>query len=1174
VPIRHDASGREKEATIAAALRLRAVDVRALRVADDTSLRALLVPPPAQRVESLCACDVSAEALNLAFDALAGGADGARAQLPARLRLQRVLLSDATGLPECDASRLLTRPVAVELTNAAVAAKNIAAAASTEAGNAAAVGAEVPDATAAAMVQVLLEADAAFASAADAARLHIRLAPAFLKYNEADEDDMGNDMRVVRCARLGRALARQTWPRVTVELFELDDSLTETEEGGSAALATLLEVCFSSMQDELDTLHLAPLALDRRCTFDLRKSGASLDVSDARRVARAAPPHVTLFFAGVLLDSAQDADDLAVMLAAGRVTGAEITLRNSATAGAPLMSRVAVALSAAAAADGSDFSLNLGHNCINADAHAYVFNSLRGLALRGLRMNLDLDDDTMTALVSVLPPSLRKLTFQVIDVTNTTPLLVAALLAGQLPLLECLTLASSRLKDSESARNLAQFLQRCRGPFSMHCEFVEDAAAWDVLTTLLKSAPPSSGVPAYAASVLRSFTGPMPVDELPELVAAAFAALRHDSDACVLNSDTFASQACQPDYGTSAFAGLLLHLHDRAPAEMAPLLSLPQHVLLVAARVLRARSQLAAPDDLLFTPLLHRMLLVVAGRMDTLPLFVLSAVAAACKRDEPADLEDFEGTDEELEQQMGRVNESRRALLALLLAGALVGEAAFGDPVFADARSWLAHHKEWLLESVPLFCAQAADPAAGVRFLGRPTGLGVSLSFSACDAALHLWAVSRIPSLAGALWDIGEGDTRLYFLRTSWVSKVLADPIAELICLEALDGLLLAASGVFELAVVHLHVPGFDGLSGWCSVLDVDALRARLSSLEQRRDAARANSPAAAGALAVAHSYVATILRRCQEALAAPGVASALHCCAQLTFMTASPTPEPDVLDSVLRELNCVLLQWMREGAPPVVPGTSLLSRAWEITFQLYPPDWNSLPPPPVVLAHTAFLACCLSVQYESLCVNVPFMCARTSGDITVLLKSIIALHASAVAADPGCKSFSSVAHVLLAAGEVVSRCPADDLGARCGGDFGAVVSQLLVAGWVRANEHALDTNTVETAAAAYDGLAHLVVTSNALQALSAHLSNGRAPAVLDRLGGEMVQLALLRCRLASGAVDPPPQSVAALDDARAKLRKLLRVLLPALEPLISSADQPLTAYADAALAAARSVDI
>lgn len=220
LPMRHDtsAAGREPEAIVAAALRLRAGDARALRVADDVSLRTLLVPPPAQGVESLCACDVSAAALNCAFDAL----DGVRFQLPARLRLLRVLLSDATGLPECEALRLLTRPVAAQLTDSAVTAKAVAAAASTE----------VADADAAVALQAQQEAaaDAAFASAADAAQLHIRLAPAFLQYLEADDDDMGDDARVVRCARLGRALARQTWPRVTVELVELDDSLTETEE--------------------------------------------------------------------------------------------------------------------------------------------------------------------------------------------------------------------------------------------------------------------------------------------------------------------------------------------------------------------------------------------------------------------------------------------------------------------------------------------------------------------------------------------------------------------------------------------------------------------------------------------------------------------------------------------------------------------------------------------------------------------------------------------------------------------------------------------------------------------------------------------------------------------------------------------------------------------------------
>jgi hypothetical protein len=1144
--MRRNAAGHEKEAVVAAALRLRAGNARALRVADDVSLRTLLVPPPAQGVDSLCACDVSAAALNCAFDAL----DGARFQLPARLRLLHVLLSDATGLPECEALRLLTRPVAAQLTDSAVTAKAVAAAASTE----------VADADAAVALQAQQEAaaDAAFASAADAAQLHIRLAPAFLQYLEADDDDMGDDARVVRCARLGRALARQTWPRVTVELVELDDSLTETEEGGSAALATLLEVCFSAMQDELDTLHLAPLALDRRCTFDLRKSNAMLDVPDACRVARAAPPHVTLLFAEVLLDSFQDADALAVMLGAGRVAGAEISLRNFHSVDAPLMSRVAAALSAAAAADGSDFALDLGGNTsLKMVDDAHVFSSLRGLtALRGLCVFPE--SASLPALLSVLPLSLRTLTLRGDALTNETPLLVAAMLSGQLPLLERLTLYASQLNDGESARSLAESLRARSAPFSLYCQFEEGSC--DVLTALLKSAPPASGVPAYAADMLRLVAGPIPVGELPELVAAVFAALRHDTEACALDSVTSALQACQPDYGATAFAQLLLHWHNEAPSEMAPLLSSPQRVLLIAARVLRARSQLAAPEDLMFTPLLHRMLLIVAGGTGTLPLSVLSSVAAACLRDQPADPAAFAGADEEREQLMARVFESRQALLALLLAGALAGEAVLSDPALAAASSALDHHAEWMLGSVSRFCAQAADPSAGVRFLRPPNVFDVLLKFNARDAALHLWAVSRVPSLAGALWDIGEGDTRLYFLRTSWLSKIMADPIAEPRLFEALGGLLSAVVSrrVFEMWLLRLHVPGADGLSGWASVLDVEALCVRLSRLKQRRDAARGSSPAAAAALAIAHTHVATILRRCRAALASPGLACAMRCCAQLAIMSASPTPERRVLKSASRELIHVLRQWMRAGTPRAVLGSYLLPRALEIILELLPGGSTELPSPPAILAHNALLACCLQVWDEADC-NVPDVCVRASDFIIVSLRSILKMRASAGAADAGCESLLNAGLLLRAAGEVFSRCPADQIRDRCTSRFGAVVSELLTAGWVRANGwDALNPNAAaEAAAAAYRGLAQLLATSAARHVLNMHLSDG-ARAVLDRLGGELVQLSRLRC-------DP-----AEVADARADLRELLRVLLPVLEPRMSScteARNKLTSNAEEAVA-------
>jgi hypothetical protein len=131
----------------------------------------------------------------------------------------------------------------------------------------------------------------------------------------------------------------------------------------------------------------------------------------------------------------------------------------------------------------------------------------------------------------------------------------------------------------------------------------------------------------------------------------------------------------------------------------------------------------------------------------------------------------------------------------------------------------------------------------------------------------------------------------------------------------------------------------------------------------------------------------------------------------------------------------------------------------------------------------------------------------------------------------------------------------------------------------VRANGwDALDPSAAAgTAAAAYKGLARLLATSHARQALSArlHLKND-APIVLDRLGADLVQLVRLRTGSAAGvAVPASAHSVAVLAAAHANLSELLRLLLPTLEPLISdSNDQRLTqANAMAALEAARSMD-
>lgn len=292
-----------------------------------------------------------------------------------------------------------------------------------------------------------------------------------------------------------------------------------------------------------------------------------------------------------------------------------------------------------------------------------------------------------------------------------------------------------------------------------------------------------------------------------------------------------------------------------------------------------------------------------------------------------------------------------------------------------------------------------------------------------------------------------------------------------------------------------------------------------------------------------------------------------------------SPTLEPSVWDCAARELNRILLQWMRAGTPRAVKGSFLLPHVTYASLELFPDDWASLSSPPLVLAQCAVLACCLTGRDETLVCD-PGVCLQASKHISVLLRSILAMHASAVAADPGCESFIYVAHLLLAAGDVFSRCSAVDKGACCSGDFSALVGQLLTAGWMLTNSSGalLDSDAAaETAAAAYKGLAQLLDTVNTLyglQALSVHLHNG-APALLDLLGGELMLLAQLRCRPAGGPADQRLQRIAVLDEASAKLHKLLRVLHPVFVMLVSNKDEPLlTPNAAAALANARLMDI
>ena len=1097
---------RKAEVVVAEALRLRAAAAaHSFRIGDDHSLLTLLVPAPAQGIKLLSASDVSAAALNAAFDALAG-ADGSR-PLPPRLRLQRVLLSNATGLADCDAVRLFNRRVAVAAAERATAAKAAAAVVNM------AVAGDLSAEAAAQAMELEAAADAAFAEAADAGQLHVRLSPEFLAYVEdAGDDAVVDDARVVRCARLGRPLARQHWPRVTVELYRLDESLTE--EGGSAALATLLEVCFSSMQDELDVLHLAPTALDRRCTFDLRNSGAFLNIRDACRVVRAAPQHLRVLFGDVTLDRTEDVAALPGVLVPNREHGATVCISFEGPFEPAVMSRLTSALSAAGCAESG---LDLSSLTLDLESDAHIFSSLRNLTtLRGLSVSLD--DDSIAELLAVLPPSLRRLSIAGSVVTEKSHLLAAALLRGRLPVLECLNLKTLPNNDAEAARILADFARRRQqagSPFILFCRITQDEpCSWDVLTSLMKYARPASGVLAHAALKMLRLTCPVPLDQLDELVANIFAALREDSEVCM--PDQFMFQVyhldCEERAGVSVLARLLLHLHDRAPAQMAALLSLPEHVLLIATRVRRARSQLALTDDFLFTPLLHRMLLIVASGTGDLPLSVLSAVADSCIRDEPEDPDaEFDGPEEAYDRRVLKCSEARFALLTMLLACALAGEACSDYLAFTGAIQCRELHSSWLLYSVTSFCIQAT--AGRSHFLSLRDGMG-ALKFSAADAALHLWALARVPSLHG---------------------KFLGEEMQEYL--------------QFDL-ILFLKQPE---PTHWLHLLLKD-------------------SPS-------------SILFDALDALAPLYVAYPLYCHFAVTSMSVKPAAALADMDHIARKLNRVLLSWAGVVVPSLVTDSNLLPRLGDACIALLsqqsPGARAPATPNMMHLAHAASLAWCLATETGSLTLT-DTAAAWVILNLSALLSSIRQMHVSAIAGNPGCRSFFTAALILRAAGTAFCCSLDPDSSSQFPAHLGSMVSPLVTAGWVRyrgsANPLRADIfvaplfHVALTAEAAYKGLARLIqkLPPDYVKSLSVQLQtsvSGGAPAVLDNLGRELAQLAALQRRMSEiCALDRHAQNAA---NAHAHFSAILRTLRPALEPRIAGLQ--LSTYAFSALTAARS---
>jgi hypothetical protein len=778
-----------------------------------------------------------------------------------------------------------------------------------------------------------------------------------------------------------------------------------------------------------------------------------------------------------------------------------------------VMSRITSALSAAGC---SESGLDLSELPLDLESDAHVFSSLRNLTtLRTLSVSLA--DDSIAELLAVLPPSLRRLRIDLAGsvVTEKSHLLAAALQSGRLPVLECLIL-NTLPSDAEAARILADFARRRQqagSPFILFCRITQDEpCSWDVLTSLMKYARPASGILAHAALKMLRLTCPVPLDQLNELVANIFAALREDSEVCM--PDQFVFQVyhldCEERAGVSVLARLLLHLHDRAPAQMAALLSLPEHVLLIAIR--RARSQLALTDDFLFTPLLHRMLLIVAGGTGDLPLSVLSAVADSCFRDAPEDPDaEFDGPEEAHVRRVHKCSETRFALLTMLLANALASEVFSEIPEITGANQCRELQTSWLLDSAVLFCIQATEGRS--HFLSLRDGLG-ALKFSAADAALHLWALARVPSLHGKFLGKKMQEDWGFDLKTflkqpdpnSWLHLLLKDSPSSLL---------------------------FDAL----------------------------------------------------DALAPEDVVNALYCHFAATSMSVKPAPALAHMDHISQKLYGLLLSWANVDVPPLVAESALLPRLGDACIALLsqqsPGARTPATPNMMHLAHAASLAWCLATEKGSLTLT-DTAAAWVILNLSALLSSIRQMHVSAIAGNPGCRSFFTTALTLRAAGTAFCCSLDPDSSSQFPAHLGSMVSPLITAGWVRyqgsANPLRADIfvapllQVALTAEAAYKGLARLIqkLPPDYVKSLSVQLQtsvSGGAPAVLDNLGRELAQLAALQRRMSEiCALDSHAHNAA---NAHAHFSAILRMLRPALEPRIAGLQ--LSTYAFSALTVARS---
>ena len=928
--------------------------------------------------------------------------------------------------------------------------------------------------------------------------LSLRLGDDFLR--GTDEQDDFDDARVRRMLALGNALALSSWPAVTLELKELADELDED----SSALATLLEVCLAGMTGDEDAAASVLAAQEaqpaRGFLLDMRLCNGTLTARDAARVTRAAPPWAKLRLCCITCNSA---DDCTALLGAlrreGCIVGAEVCFSPPAFLDVAVAKRLLDAMAVAELPCDFHFFTSFHDGDAAEAAYTNVCNLLRGREhLVGIRLQ-DVDQRVTTLLPSILSPALRFLHLSGRGVTNEVVAAVAAaIMAGKLPALRLLMLRDGEPWTAENARCLGAAVQAhncATAPNAPRLQIV-CGAALEALPALIETADIESSAPLEAVRTLvhAMYAAWQNKTDLPmlekvrgiarccivELAPKIYSIIAHDTvmDAAASEQDEeivhmisdFSAYGCGAM--VSETAQLLLLCAELVPHEATTTAQLPAcHMLLLAARVQRVRSFNTNQTDRYFTPLLHRALLSWA-RDDTIskPVDVLSAVAAACRRDSTVI--------DHGELEVGK--EARVAVMSMLLACGMPANAPTGSPpALTNAGEWLAGRSDWLLRMLADMVDAALGTSGAVHPLTQLPGLMAAHTITLCDAALHLAAMSRVPALAAALPD-APSFTRCIqrLLMAPWMKG--EDATATKVAFSALAAILSSVSGselhylavCWSLGDSAQLAAGHAQLMSNASIVLV-AVRATQSAMQVRVAGQHSTDKLA---LAAACSDAAAVLRILETDVLVPSRDSVQHASALAMLLRRTQVGDDQnagIAQQAAKQLHATLLQWARAGPPP--SATPALLSGVAAACEPHLPEAPERTPRSV-LPLVALLACALAgraaVSTSSAAARVAAWLALHAG---WLFGELVAMQADKPPTPTQLTSMAAsttTALHLCAASQVPA---VVDTFTVCDG-FAVAAAALLRATWAQPCE--VDRSGVVAAATAYTALAKIVLAA------------------------------------------------------------------------------------------------